>query len=282
MQTSRRQFIQSGMGCALGMALSPTVAFAAGQAKLIPIGFQLYTVRGEFANDVPGTLKALGQIGYKGVEFWGYGGTPKVYKEYSAAELRKLLDDNGLKCCGMHMELKAISSDNLKRTIENNAVLGNEYLNVAAAKEKMGSAATIAELADCLNQAAAECRSHKMRVGYHAHPFDFAKIDGRFAWELLFDRTEADVNMQMDIGNCLSGGGDPIAMLKEFPSRTRTIHIKEHEEKTFGSDYYREVFMLCESRGGTKWYIVEMGGPEGKGFDVPRQALEKLRSVGKA
>jgi sugar phosphate isomerase/epimerase len=281
MQTTRRQFIQTGMGCVLGMALSPTVSSAAGQAKLIPIGFQLYTVRGELASDVPGTLKQLGQMGYKGVEFWGYGGTPKVYQEYSAAELRKLLDDNGLKCCGMHMELKAISEDNLKRTIENNAVLRNEYLNVAAAKEKMGSAATIAELADSLNKAAKECRTHKMTVGYHAHPFDFAKVDGRFAWELLFDRTQPEVNMQMDVGNCLSGGGDPIAMLKEFPGRTRTIHIKEHEEKTFGSDYYKEVFMLCETKCGTKWYIVEMGGPEGKGFEVPREALAKLHSVGK-
>ena len=181
MQTTRRQFIKSGCGCALGMTLGRSVSFAAGQAKPISIGFQLYTVRGEFERDVPGTLKTLGQLGYKGVEFWGYGGTPKVYQEYSAAELRKLLDRNGLKCCGMHLELKALSADNLKQTIENNRVLGNEYLNVAAAQAKMGSAATIAELATLLNQTAAQCRPHKMTVGYHAHPFDFAKIDGQFA-----------------------------------------------------------------------------------------------------
>ena len=145
------------------------------QAKAIPIGFQLYTVRGEFSRDVPGTLKKLGQMGYQGVEFWGYGGTPKVYQQYSAADLRKLLDDNGLKCCGIHLDLKALSEDRLKQTIENNRVLGNEYLNVAAAKDKMGSAATIAELAALLNQAAAQCRPHKMSVGYHAHPFDFVE-----------------------------------------------------------------------------------------------------------
>ena len=60
------------------MAMTPTLSRAAAQAKLIPIGFQLFTVRGEFERDVPGTLKALGQIGYKGVEFWGYGGAPNV------------------------------------------------------------------------------------------------------------------------------------------------------------------------------------------------------------
>ncbi len=281
MQISRRRFIKSGFGCALGLALSRTLSFAAGQAKAIPVGFQLYTVRGEFARDVPGTLKELAQLGYKGVEFWGYGGTPNVYDKYSAAELRKLLDDNGLKCCGMHLDLKALAKERLKQTIENNRLLGNEYLNVAAAKDKMGSAATIAELAALLNQAAAECRPHTMAVGYHAHPFDFAKVDGRFAWEMLFSRTQPEVNMQMDVGNCLAGGGDPIAMLKEFPGRTRTIHIKEHQEKTFDSEYYREVFRLCETTCGTQWYIVEMGGSNGSGFDVPRQALAKLNRLGK-
>jgi sugar phosphate isomerase/epimerase len=118
-------------------------------------------------------------------------------------------------------------------------------------------------------------------VGYHCHGFDFAKVNGRFAWEILFHQTKPEVNMQLDVGNCLSGGGDPIAMLKEFPGRTRTIHIKEHEEKTFDSAFYQEVFRLCETTSATRWYIVEMGSSDGNGFDVPRQALAKLRWLGK-
>ena len=281
MQSTRRRFIKSAFGCSLGMTLSRTFPFAADAAKAIPIGFQLYTVRGEFSRNAPETLKTLGRIGYQGVEFWGYGGTPNIYEQYSASEMRKLLDGTGLKCCGIHLELKALSQDNLQRTLANSETLGNEFLNVAAARDKMGSKAAIAELAALLNGAAAQCRPHKMRVGYHAHPFDFAKIDGRFAWEILFSQTQPEVNMQMDVGNCLAGEGDPIAMLKEFPGRTQTIHIKEREDKTFGSDFYKEVFRLCETTSATKWYIVEMGGPEGNGFEVPRQAWAKLRQLGK-
>ena len=281
MQNTRRRFIKSALGCSIGMTLSRTLPLAANGAKAISIGFQLYTVRGEFSRNAPETLKTLGRLGYQGVEFWGYGGTPKVYQEYSAADLRKLLDATGLKCCGMHLELKALSKENRQRTIENNRGLGNEYLNVAAAKDKMGSVDAIAELAALLNEAAAECRPHKMKVGYHAHPFDFATIDGRFAWEILFSQTLPEVSMQMDVGNCLAGNGDPIAMLKEFPGRTQTIHLKEREDKTFGSDFYKEVFRLCETTSATKWYIVEMGGPEGNGFEVPAQALAKLRQLGK-
>lgn len=263
------------------MTLPRSLSLAAEAQGKIPIGFQLYTVRGEFARNVPGTLKTLAEIGYQAVEFWGYAGTPKVYQEYTAAQLRKLLDDNGLKCCGMHLELKALAGENLKRTIENNQVLGNEYLNVAMAKEQMGSESGIAELADTLTKASAECQPHHLMVGYHAHPFDFARLQGKFAWELLFRRLKPDINMQLDVGNCLSGDGDPIAMLKEFPARTRTIHIKEHKEKTFDSDFYKEVFHLCETSCGTKWYIVEMGGLLGNGFEVPRDALAKLHKLGK-
>jgi len=199
MQATRRRFIKAAVGGAAGMTFSRVLPVAAAQAMTIPIGFQLWTVRGEFARNVPDTLKTLSQIGYKAVEFWGYAGTPNVYQNYSGSELRKVLDDCGLKCCGIHIDLKALAKDSLQRTIENNQALGSEYLNVAAAKEKMGSEDRIAELAALLNQTAGECHSHKMIVGYHAHPFDFEKINGRFAWDLLFSRTQPEVNMQMDV-----------------------------------------------------------------------------------
>src|SRR5262245_16869501 len=57
------------------------------------IGLQLYAVRDEFTRDVPGTLKQASTIGFEGVEFWGYGGTPKVFKDYDAKTLSQMLDE---------------------------------------------------------------------------------------------------------------------------------------------------------------------------------------------
>jgi sugar phosphate isomerase/epimerase len=280
MQTTRRQFIQSGLVCAASVAVSPNIALASEPTKPV-IGFQLYTVRGELARDVPGTIKTLAQIGYHGVEFWDYSGTPNVYKNYSAADLRKILDENGLKCCGMHVTLAGLADDKIKRTIENNQTLGNIYINLVMAPALMKTESGIGELATLLTKVSAECRAQNMVAGYHCHEFDFARINGRFAWEILFNQLKPDINMQLDVGNCLSGGGDPIAMFKEFPGHSWSVHIKEHEDKTFDSDFYREVFRLCETTCNTKWYIVEMGGDDGMGFDVPRQALAKLHSLGK-
>ncbi len=81
---------------------------AAAQEKLTPIGFQLNSVRGEFARNVPATLKTLRQSGCEAVEFWGYGGAPNFHQGCSGFDRRKLLDDCGLKCWRTHIDLKTL------------------------------------------------------------------------------------------------------------------------------------------------------------------------------
>ena len=85
--------------------------------------------------------------------------------------------------------------------------------------------------AKLFTEMAAKVKPQGMRVGYHAHGGDFKKFDGETAWDILFGNAGPDVVMQMDIGNCLGGGGDPYAMLKKFPGRSATIHLKEHGGK---------------------------------------------------
>jgi len=278
---SRRRFLQTTAGFSAALAAGRALPGVAAGASKLPIGLQLYAVRGEFTKDVPGTLKTVSQLGYQGVEFWGYGGTPNVFGEYSARQLRTILDQCGLKCCGIHLQVKALEAPQLATTIENNQILGNSLLNVAAAKDRMGSEEAIRKFAEFLNDAAANVAAAQMRVGYHAHGFDFAQIGGRTAWEVLFSHTRPEVQMQIDVGNCLGGGGDPVAMLKQFPGRTASIHLREHGDKTFENPWYQEIFRLCESTAKTQWYIVEMGGDKGLGFDVSRDALARLKKLGK-
>src|SRR5437764_13789952 len=89
----------------------------------IPIALQLYSVRKDCEQDLPGTLKAVAKMGYDGVEFAGYYGR-------SAQELRSMLDDLGLKCCGTHTGLNTILPEELERTAEFNRTLGNRFLIV--------------------------------------------------------------------------------------------------------------------------------------------------------
>jgi sugar phosphate isomerase/epimerase len=207
--------------------------------------------------------------------------TPQLYKKYSPSKMKGFLNDYGLKCCGMHVKLEALATENLQQTIETCAILQNEYVTLAGAKQCIADKSRIRQLTRLLDKAASVCRPHRVIVGYHAHPFDFKKIDGRFAWELLFDQVKPEVNMQMDVGNCLAGQGDPLAMLKQYPNRTWTLHLKEHQDKTFDTDYYHKIFQLCETNSVTRWYIVEVGGVLGKGFRATKSAIEKLHKLGK-
>lgn len=280
--TSRRRFLRSALEGMAGLAIAPRLLASAEPApkELRPrIGLQLYAVRGSFSRDVPGTLSGVARLGYEGVEFWGYGGTKNVFQQHSAKELRRLLDERRLRCCGMHVQLAALEPERLETTIEANRVLRNPYLIVAAAREHMQSAESIRRFATLLTRAAKAVRPHEMRVGYHAHGFDFARIGGKFAWDMLFEQLGPEVVMQMDVGNCLGGGGDPLASLARFPGRATTIHLKEHGDKTFSSSYFEKVFALCRKTPPTRWFIVEMGGDGGNGLEIPGKAISDLRAA---
>ncbi|MBV9865617.1 MAG: sugar phosphate isomerase/epimerase [Abitibacteriaceae bacterium] len=251
----------------------------------IPIALQLFSVRGE-CNDLPATLKAVADIGYQGAEPWGYNGSSLEWQGHHCQEIRRMYDDNGLICCGIHLATDALRGDNLQRTIEFNQTLGNRFLVIAADKQRMDSRQTILELAQILNEAAEQLQPHGMFSGYHAHGFDFATIDGEIAWDILFSNTRPEVIMQLDIGNCAGGGGDPIGTLRKFPGRARSVHLKDFggpEDSVIGEGQadWPEIFRLCETTQNTEWYVVEEGSQDGHGFDISRRSLENLRRMGK-
>ncbi len=259
MNPTRRDILKrgAGMACLGALGMGGRAQEPAPAAKKIPVGLQLYSVRAECAKDLPGTLKAVAGIGYKGVEFAGY------YKR-TAAELKKMLDDNGLVCCGTHTDWKSILDDKLKETIEFNQAIGNRYLIVPGGLP----GPTFASLEGCRSTAkilaaqTAKAKESGMRVGYHAHAGDFKKIGGTAAWDILFENAGKDFVMQLDTANCIDGGADPYATLRKFPGQSVTIHLKEHggaPDAVIGAGTlkWKEIFEICETTGGTEWYIVE-------------------------
>jgi sugar phosphate isomerase/epimerase len=253
----------------------------------IPIGLQLYSVRGECAKDLPGALRTTAEIGYAGAEPWGYNGQALEWQGHPVQDIRTMYDDNGLKCCGIHLAPDALSATNLPRTIEFNKIMGNRFLIVAADQKRMGSVAGVMELAGILNDVAERLAPEGMFTGYHAHGFDFAMLDnGQVAWDILFSNTQPAVIMQMDIGNCAGGGGDPIAILRKFPNRARSVHLKDFggaPDSVIGEGKadWPEVIRLCETLQNTEWYVVEEGSANGLGFDIPARSRKALRAMGK-
>ena len=119
MRISRRDVLKLGAGAVLAGSANQLLAGRGTREKKIPIALQLYSVRKQCAEDLPGVLKAVAKMGYHGVEFAGYHGR-------SAKELRKMLDDNGLTCIATHRNLDDLLNK-VDQEIEFHQTLGCDY-----------------------------------------------------------------------------------------------------------------------------------------------------------
>ncbi len=286
MNLSRRNLLKVAAGTAAACATGavPSSLLTAAEKKKLPIGLQLYSVRKQCEKDLPAVLKAVAAMGYDGVEFAGY-------YDRTADELKKMLDANGLKCCGTHLrtQINTLTSENygeFDKEVEFNQVMGNPYLIFPWMPEEMRSTVDACKkTGELLDKLAEHLKKAGAHIGYHAHGGDFVKIGDKTQWDLLFENSSDQVVMQMDIGNCIGGGGDPYATLERFPGRSLTVHLKEYSADGKapvgqGDVDWKRVFQLCESVGDTRWYVVEheSGDDPLASVDV---CLKNLRKMGK-
>ena len=247
----------------------------------IPIGLQLYSVRKDCEQDLPSVLDQVAKMGYEGVEFAGYYGR-------TAEELRKMLDDRGLVCCGTHTGIPTVQDDQLQATIDFALTLGNTYVIVPGLPEDWrNSRDAWLRTADFFNTLSDKLSDHKLLCGYHNHSIEFTELDGELPWDTFFGNTNCDVVMQFDTGNAMHGGADPIPFLERYPGRAITVHLKEFSatnDKALigeGDVPWDKVFALCESIGGTEWYIVEQESYAFPPIECVAKCLDKLREMGK-
>ena len=274
---TRREFLGAlGLaGAAVGLGVAPAARAVANQK--IPVGLQLYSLRAQCKTDLPGMLAAVSKIGYKGVEFAGY-------HDRTAKDLRKMLDDNGLVACGTHTPYESVLGDKLKATIEFNQTIGNKFLIVPWMNETQSKQEWL-DRAKLFNDLAGKLKPDGMSIGYHAHAHDFKQIDGVTAWDLFFGSTKPEVIMQLDTSNCCEGGADPVAVLKKYPGRARSIHIKAYgggPDAVIGEDKvdWKAVFAFCESKGRTQWYVLEHESSKDP-LDAVKRSYEALKKLGK-
>jgi sugar phosphate isomerase/epimerase len=255
----------------------------------IPVGLQLYSVREECARDLPKTLAAVAGTGFAAVEFAGY-------HNRTAKELRKLLDGNGLKCCGTHTGLDTLTGDALQHTVEFNQEIGNKFLIVPwIPGEKFQGAACLATARE-FNEIAEKLAPFGMQTGYHNHQSEFAAVDGKSPWDTFFGNTVPSVVMQLDTGNALAGGADLLKILRAYPGRPATVHLKPYSRKVAAKDGpdagfrpiigedevpWAKVFSLCEGQGKTKWYIVEYESDAFQPLEAVKRCRDALKAMGR-
>ena len=258
-----------------------------------PIALQLYSVRHEFSADMPGTLAAVAQMGYNGVEF---AGPP----QHSAAALKAELEKLGLACSGWHVPFDLVQDDALDATIAFHHALGNDKLIIPGIPEELRQTRDDwLKLAEFTNRLATRLAAEGMRTGYHNHFHEFAPLDGETPWDTFFGNTDQSVIMQFDTGNAIFGGAEPVNIIRSYPGRAVTVHLKPFTKRLHdGVDHnyphaafdpiigeddtdWPAVFEACELVGGTEWYIVEYESDAYPPLEAVERCLAALSSMGK-
>jgi sugar phosphate isomerase/epimerase len=225
----------------------------------VPVALQLYSVRDIAPADPAGTLANLAEMGFAGVEFAGYYGL-------SGQDLRHLLDAEGLQAAGAHVGLDSLLGDELEKSAEFHAALGNQHLVVPGlAPEYTSTIAGWKHAAELFNEIAERLFAYGMHTGYHNHFTEFGELEGEIPWQVLAENTRPEVILQLDTGNCAHGGGDPLAWLQRYPGRGRSIHLKPYStaqqsfDTVIGED--DQDWPALQAAAGTvvgaKWCIIE-------------------------
>jgi sugar phosphate isomerase/epimerase len=259
-------------------------ALSARAAKSIPTGLELYSVREELKKDPEGTVRAVAQMGYQGVEFYA----PYFdWSETQAKQMKKLLDDLGIRCFSTHNESSYLSAEKIGRARDMNLILGSKYVVMASSDPKSGLDGwkTVAEM---LNAAADQLESSGLKAGYHNHRREFVPVENQRPIEILAKNTKASVMLQLDVGTCLEAGSDPVSWIRANPGRIRSLHLKDwspEPEKGYkvlfgeGAAEWKNIFEAAEIAGGVEYYLIEQEGSRFTELDSARRCLQSFRSV---
>ena len=185
-----------------------------------PIALQLYSVRDDMAADFEGTLKKVKALGYDGVEFAGLFGK-------SAAEIKTMCKEIGLTPISAHVPFIDMMND--PALLETYAEIGCKYVVIPYLTEEYRPGNDkfneVIEGAKVLGEKA---NSLGMKLCYHNHDFEFVKVDGEYALDILYKEVSADL-LQTEIDTCWVnvGGENPAEYVRKYTGRAEIVHLKD-------------------------------------------------------
>jgi sugar phosphate isomerase/epimerase len=301
MRTSRRHFIKTGTMAIAGSALFTEQLMALAKSKHLT-GIQLYSIRQDMQKDPLGTLKALAAMGFKHVEHANY--INRKFYGYSPAEFKKILDDLGIKMPSGHTvmgkahwdEGKKEFTDLWKYTVEDAAVMGQEFvISPWLDQSYRKNYDDLLRFMEVFNKSGELCKKSGMKFGYHNHDFEFSeKLNGMTLYEIILKNTDPNlVIQQLDIGNLYNGGAVAIDVVKQFPGRFPSMHVKDEIKATSGNEKYestvlgngivgvKDVVDLGKKSGGTVHFIIEVESYQGKTpMETVKECLDVMKKWG--
>ena len=254
-----------------------------------PIGLQLYSLREQFARDVPATLDQVRGFGIKYVELAGtYGVTPEKFKQE--------LDARGLNAISAHFSFEQCR-DHIEDVAKDAKTLGLEYVGCAWIPHKDPfDEKSCREAAAIFNRAGEALAKQGLKFFYHTHGYEFLPHGNGTLFDLLMAETKAAfVRYEMDVFWIVHPGQDPVKLLEKYGRRFELMHVKDMKKGTptglftghsdvtnnvplgTGVIDWSAIFKAAQ-KAGVKWYFIEDESPTSV-EQIPQSLsyLEKLK-----
>jgi sugar phosphate isomerase/epimerase len=272
MKRSRRTFIkQSGAAIASAAVLSqiPVNLFAnkttdGGRS----FGFQVWTIRKKLIEDFAGTLKEMKEMGYSEVEMCsplGYSMAGfKPLHEIPNAEMRKIIDDAGLKCTSSHFNMMELR-DNLDNRIEWAHAMGMKQMMLAIFPLRRDATLDdFRKAAQELNAIGEKVKAAGIQMGFHNHHVEFAKRGDQLIYDVLLEEFDPDlIKMQFQVA-VVDQDYHAADYFRKYPGRFISAHLadwsseKDSEVPVGQGVVDWDDFFKAAEVGGVKNFFVEM------------------------
>ncbi len=270
---SRRQFL--GAACA-AVALRRPAAGAPGMT----IGLNLSSVAESLRQDFPGTLRRVAALGFREVEL------PLETRSRRAADIRKALDDAGLRCVSAHWDMWDDGAET-QSAIDAASELGLEYLVTGfpalmtpeGLKPSDGTPADIRMLAekmtwndwrwnfDWFNHVGGYAQKANIQFVYHNHGMEFRKFNGVTVLDDLLSRTDPTrVKLELDCVEAERAGQDPVALIGRYGERVAMLHVGAEQPLQWRGA------LEAGRRAAVAWVFIDEPGP----FSLLRASLRAL------
>ena len=188
----------------------------------LPVAIQLFTVKPNMENDPRGTLKALKEMGYDGIEpCYGTHGM-------DTDEFVSLCNELGLTIISAHVGAGDLVHET-DTTLELYKKMGTSYLVIPAL---WGDYAMDGEKHDeviqLLKDVAPKYKENGIQLCYHNHDWEFQKKDGEFLLDRFLNNFEnGEVIPQIDTCWATIGCGNAAEYMKKYSEKCPVLHIKD-------------------------------------------------------
>lgn len=236
------------------------------------LGLQLYSLRADFAKDVPGSLKKVREFGFEYAEL---AGTYNLKPE----EFKKLLGAHGIKPIAGHFPYELYKKDP-EAVARDARALGLKYAGCAwIPHEGAFDEKECREAIEVFNKAGAVLAKQGIKFFYHQHGYEFAPHGSGTLMDLMMNETNPKlVAFEMDIFWVQFPGQDPVKWLAKYGKRWELVHLKDMKKglKTGDLSGHTDVtndvalgtgqmdmpaILRAAKKAGVKWYFIEDESP---------------------